>query len=225
MSMQAFNGSLEPTFNPFDDNYLCEIIEATAAAWTRMKQPSKRELEDQITFRLAGRLANDPYFAELPYDIAPQSWLVGVDGERLGRLDLRFKHKQSQRDYFAFEAKRLHVTYPAGKFSTEYPTYVGSEGMMAFIEGQYSPALAAGGMLAYVMDADTNRAWGGLQGRIQASRDALKIQENSGLVPSMLSTAIAKGSNAARLGETKHNMDPYELRLLHLILPVRRDGE
>ena len=53
---------------------------------------------------------------------------------------------------FAFEAKRLRVLYPGGKRSTEYPTYVGNAGMMAFLVEQYSKGLPAAGMLAYVMD-------------------------------------------------------------------------
>jgi|SRR5579862_4950403 len=130
-------GNLQPQFNPFDSNYLIEILEAAAGAWSRMRHPSVAELEDQITFRLAGRLAHDPLFAGIPYDVIPQCWLLGPDGETLGRIDIRFKHRSSQRDYFAFEAKRLHVTYPGGSFSTEYPTYTGDAGMMAFVEGHY----------------------------------------------------------------------------------------
>ena len=78
--------------------------------------------------RLYGRLLNDPHFAELPYDVIAQCCLLGLNGEQLGRLDLRFKHRHSQRDYFAFESKRLHVTYPGGSFSTEYPTYAVTRG-------------------------------------------------------------------------------------------------
>lgn len=92
MSSQIFNGQLDPQFNPFEEDYLVEILEATAVAWARMKQPSTNEIEDRITFRLAGRLAHDPNFADLPYDVVPQHWLLGADGELLGRVDLRFKH-------------------------------------------------------------------------------------------------------------------------------------
>ncbi len=81
-------------------------------------------------------------------------------GERLGRLDLRFKHRHSQRVYFAFEAKRLHVTYPSGKFSVEYTTYAGDDGLMAFVEGQYAKGFPACGMLGYVMDGDSDKACG-----------------------------------------------------------------
>lgn len=169
MSGRRFNGTLAPKFNPFNEDYLSEILEATAHAWSRMKHPKESEIEDRITFRVAGQLANDPQFAELPYDVVAQYWLLGLGGLRLGRIDLRFKHRQSQHDYFAFEAKRLHVTYPSGR-STEYPAYVGDEGMMAFIAGQYSTGLSAGGMLGYVMDDKVDDAWTGLEGRVDAQR-------------------------------------------------------
>jgi hypothetical protein len=186
-----------------------------------MKHPDRDEIEDRITFRVAGQLANDPEFAELPYDVVAQFWLLGLNGERLGRIDLRFKHRQSQRDYFAFESKRLHVTYPGGSFSTEYPTYVGDDGMMAFIEGQYSKGHLAGGMLGYVMDKKTDKAWTGLESRIEAKRTPLKLVQGSKLTRSALSKAIAKGMKGIHLGETKHGLGTHELRLFHLLVPVR----
>ena len=220
MSSQTFNGRLDPQFNPFDDDYLVEILEATAVAWARMKQPATSEIEDHITYRLAGRLANDPHFAELPYDIVAQCWLLGLDGERLGRLDLRFKHRHSQRDYFAFESKRLHVTYPGGRFSTEYPAYAGDDGMMAFINGQYSRGFLAGGMLGYVMDGKADGAWSGLEQRIELQRTPLKLIDSSKLVKSALSNAISNAMDGTHLGETKHDLDTHHLRLFHLLLPV-----
>jgi hypothetical protein len=220
MSTRNLIGKLDPKFNPFDDNYLEEILQATALAWARMEQPSSNEIEDQITFRLAGRLANDPHFADLPYDIVPQYWLLGLNGERLGRLDLRIKHRNSQRDYFAFESKRLHVTYPGGRFETEYPTYVGKNGMMAFIDGYYSKRLPSCGMIGYVMDGKCDKAWLGIERRVEAVRTALRLRANSSLKKSMLSSAITCGVRGTQLGETKHRLGSYSLRLFHLLLPV-----
>jgi hypothetical protein len=218
---RRFTGRLEPKFNPFDDDYLAEILEATAVAWTRMEHPDGSEIEDRITYRLAGRLANDPQFSELPYDIIPQWWLLGLNGERLGRLDLRFKHRHSQRDYFAFESKRLHVTYPGGGFSTEYPTYVGGDGMMAFVDGFYSKGLPAGGMIAYVMDGKSDAAWVGLEKRVEAQRSTLKLIDSSALTKSTFMKTIAKAMTGTYLGETGHDLATHRLRLFHLILPVR----
>jgi hypothetical protein len=220
MSSPIFNGRLDPQFNPFDDDYLIEILEATALAWAKMDPPDISDIEDRITFRLAGRLANDPDFAELPYDVVPQSWLLGLNGELLGRLDLRFKHRHSQRDYFAFESKRLHVTYPGGRFSTEYPVYVGEDGMMAFINGQYSRGFSAGGMLGYVMNGNTGGAWGGLEQRIELQRTPLRLVDHSTLVQSALSRAIVNAMANTQLGETKHNLGTHNMRIFHLLLPI-----
>lgn len=223
MTIRNFSGSLAPTFNPFHENYLAEILAATAIAWARMKQPSRSEIEDRITFRLAGRLAHDPHFAELPYDIVPQYWLTGLNGQRLGRLDLYFKHRNSQRDYFAFESKRLHVVYPGGKRSTEYSTYVSDKGMMAFVQGYYSKGLPACGMLSYVMDGRSSSAWAGLARLIEVHRKPLKLVDTCQLSRSILSEAIANGLKGTHLGETEHDLETYHLRLFHLLLPVTSD--
>lgn len=215
------NNEVDLQFNPFADDYLGEIMEAVAVAWSRMKQPERSEWEDSITYRLAGRLQNDPLLRELPYDIVPQFWLLGLNGERLGRLDLRFKHRHSQRDYFAFESKRLHVTYPGGKLSNEYPTYAGDEGMMAFIDGPYSKGLPACGMLGYVMDGKTDDAWSGLTNRIETHRGPLKLLKGSVFSKSPLSHSLAKGMEGSHLGETQHKLATQSLRLFHFLLPVR----
>jgi len=220
MSGRMFSGRLEPKFNPFDEDYLAEIMEAAAVAWTRMRHPDWTEIEDQVTNRLVGRLANDSHFANIPYDVTAQCCLLGIDGQRLGRLDIRFKHRYSKRDYFAFEAKRLHVTYPGGRFSTEYPTYVGDEGMMAFVEGQYSKGLPAGGMLGYVMDGKCDMAWSGLEKRIADRRAPLRLIQGSKLAKSLLSNAVADAAAGTHLGETKHDLQTHHLRLFHLLLPV-----
>lgn len=218
MKIGPTTGHLEPAFNPFADDYLHEIIQAVATAWLRMKMPTASEIEDRITFRLAGRLVNDPLFAEFPYDVVAQHWLPDLDGQILGRLDLRFKHRHSRQDYFAFEAKRVHVTYPSG-FKTEYSAYAAAGGMMCFITGQYSKDLTAGGMLGYVMDGDAPRAWKGLEKHIKSRRVKLRLKKNSQLLESQLISAVANGRPGTHLGETDHDLDDHALRLYHLLLP------
>ena len=213
-------GRLDPAFNPFDQDYLVEIVDAVLTAWSRMNRPLRSESEDEITNRLAGRLLNDPLFDDLPYDVVPQSWLLGVDGQRLGRIDLRFKHRHSARDYFAFEAKRLHVTYPGGSFRREYGKYTADQGMMCFVVGKYSSGMTAGGMLAYVMDDDCLRAWKGIHRQIEARRMELLLAESSTLAPSSLSQRTKNPVHDARLGDTHHQLDGRALRILHLVLPI-----
>jgi hypothetical protein len=215
------SGRLDAEFNPFTDEFLGEILEAVALAWARMKQPKPSEIEDRITFRLAGRLINDLQFRHLPYDIVPQYWLLGMDGQRLGRLDLRFKHRQLQRDYFALESKRLHVTYPGGKFDSEHRHYTGDGGMGAFIEGQYSKGLPAAGMLGYVMDANVDAAWAGIDANIASNKNDLCLSSASSLTDSSLSHHVRNGLAGTRLGETFHDLQTHVLRIFHLLLPVK----
>lgn len=219
MRLPSCSARLEAEFNPFEDEYFGEILQAVALAWARMKSPKSGEIEDRITFRLAGRLQNDPQFRDIPYDIVPQHWLLDIDGRRLGRLDLRFKHRHSQKDYFAFESKRLHVRYPGGSIGTEYSIYSGEPGMGAFIEGQYSKDLPAAGMLGYVMDGDTEKAWAGLNNSIGNKRDDLRLGGTAALVASAISTCIADGMAGTLLGETLHDLITRQLRLFHLLLP------
>lgn len=220
MKLDPSSGRLAPAFNPFDEDYLVEILDAVIRAWARMRRPGRREIEDRVTFRLAGRIVNDPLFADLPYDVVPQYWLLGLNGERLGRLDLRFKHRQSARDYFTFEAKRLHVTYPSGARRAEYSKYTGKDGMMCFIKGKYASGMQAAGMLAYVMDGDCRRAWDGVHDQIERRRPQLKLLARSRLAISPLCLRTKNLVVGAHLGETYHKLTPRNLRILHLMLPI-----
>jgi hypothetical protein len=218
----SFWGNLDPQFNPFAEDELSEIVRIAAMAWKSMKQPPKSELEDNITFRVAGRIALDPDFAESPYDVVTQFWILGLDGQRLGRIDLRFQHRHSKRLYFAFEAKRLHVTYPKGKFSSEYATYAGPQGMLAFVDETYSKGFAASGMLGYVMDGRSQDAVVGLRTKIEKKRAELKLSPNTSFDVSGLSPAIQNSLSGTSLHETLHQLSPHTLRMLHLIVPVNQ---
>lgn len=221
MKFGEASGCLDAEFNPFIDGYLGEILRAVALAWARMKPGKHRGLEDQITLALAGRLRHDPEFSNLPFDIVPQYWLTDIDGRRLGRLDLHFKYRTSQRDYFAFESKRLHVSYPGGgPISTEYSAYAGDDGIGAFVEGQYSKGLPCAGMLGYVMDGKTDKAWIGVGARIHAKRKELCLPATSAFEESLLNHHVNCGLPGTRLGETQHDLITHALRLLHLLLPV-----
>jgi hypothetical protein len=215
------SGKIDAEFNPFMDGYIGEILKAVAMAWARMKPPKSSEIEDRITRSLVARLKHDQLFRNLPFDVTQQYILDNLNADYLGRLDLHVKYRQSQRDYFAFEAKRVHVR-TGGILSTEYPTYVSGDGMGAFIDGPYSKGLPAAGMLGYVMDADAKKAWTGLAARIESKREDLRLLPSSQLVESVLKHHVASGLPGTMLGETQHTMVTYVLRLFHLLLPVRR---
>lgn len=221
MKFGEASGWLDAEFNPFTDDYLGEILQAVAMAWTRMKQPRPNDLEDQITRKLAACLRHNHVFRNLPFDITQQFILDNEDANYLGRLDLHVKYRQSQRDYFAFEAKRLHLNY-GGEPAPEYHVYTGDEGMGAFITGQYSEGLPAAGMLGYVMDGDTEKAWTGLAARIEAKRDDLCLFAASQFIESPLKHRTESGLPGTRIGETQHNLISHALRLFHMLLPVRQ---
>ena len=90
---------------------------------------------------------------------------------------------------------------------------------MAFVEGQYSKGLSAGGMLGYVMDGETKKAWDGLEARIEKRRGELKLTPATKFAKSPLSHIEAKGMKDTLLGETMHQLKS-KLRLFHLLLPV-----
>lgn len=217
MRFSTSSGQLNAAFNPFADSYLVEILRTVALAWTRMKQPKSTEIEDRITRKLTACLRHDPTFRDLPFDVSQQVILDDIDANYLGRLDLQVKHRHSARDYFGFEAKRLHLSY-----SPEYLTYVSDKGMGAFIGGPYSGGLPAAGMLGYVMDAQTDKAWAGLTARIDDKRETLQLLTSTGLVVSPLSDGVSAGLQGTLLGETQHSLASHVLRLFHLLLPVQK---
>lgn len=183
-----------------------------------MRNPPADEIEDRITRRLAGRLQNDEDFRELPFDVVYQFPILDLHGSYLGRLDLRFKHMQSLRDYFAFEAKRLHVAYPSG-FKTEHSVYVSDGGMMCFVTGKYSAGLPHAGMLAYVMDSDVPRAWNGLSDAIENNRNSLKLRNDASFTASVVDDMITTIIATARVAETAHEFDDGPMVMTHMLLP------
>jgi len=94
--------------------------------------------------------------------------------------------------------------------------------MMAFIGGYYSKRLPACGMLGYVMDNKPERAWTGLEKRIEARRMQLGLVTGSGFERSILSTTGLSNPGDSYLGETLHDLGSHRLRLFHLLLPVIR---
>jgi len=230
---------LSAEFDPFGDEVLAEIIQTVIAAWGRMRRFTQQEIarkwgskkrkkkgpcpvqpiENWITHRLAGRIRNDEHFRSIPFDVVPQYPLVDMDGNELGRIDLYFKHRHSQTDYFAFEAKRLHVTYPGGTKSDEYATYAGIEGMEAYLLGQYSAGLPAAGMLGYVMDGRTADAESGLHAAILKKRAALNMSVDTPPFSSALLPASTHNTSPYGLFETIHGLKDRLLRIFHLLLP------
>lgn len=230
---------LSAEFDPFGDHVLAEIMQTVVAAWGKMRRFTQEELvtkwkrksqkgkgkcpveplENWITHRLAGRIRNDELFRSIPFDVVVQYPLVDMDGNEPGRIDLYFKHRHSQTDYFAFEAKRLHVTYPGGTKSEEYVTYVSDQGMGAYLLGQYSAGFPAAGMLGYVMDGRTIEAEAGLQAAILKKSVTLKLPVVTNPFSSSLSASSIHITSPCNLFESIHQLADRLLRVFHLLLP------
>lgn len=88
---------------------------------------------------------------ELPKDDPPLN-VEGRRGKRRFRVDIEFVRVcHGPRPKFRFEAKRLDLNNPVGK-------YFGEEGMGCFRSGKYPVMHAEAGMLGYVQ-SDDEQAW------------------------------------------------------------------
>jgi hypothetical protein len=106
-------------------------------------------------------------------------------GTELGRNDLRFYPPQhhGQTIYFTVECKRLRVTTKSGL--SHLADKYADEGIQRFVDGRYSPGLPCGGMVGYVMDNETQKAFASVRSKIETKRASLKLQAKNGIrVPS-----------------------------------------
>ena len=127
------------------------------------------------------------------YVRAGRSWFIALEdpindpdfGTELGRNDLRFypPNHHGQTVFFTVECKRLRVTTNSG-FKHLTAEYV-DQGVMRFVNGQYSSGLPCGGMVGYVMDNNTSTALASIVSEIKAKAASIRLQ-NGIRVPSIL---------------------------------------
>jgi len=127
------------------------------------------------------------------YVAAGRSWFITLEdpitepdfGTELGRNDLRFypPHHHGQTIYFTLECKRLRVTTKSGL--SHLADKYSDEGIQRFVDGQYSPGLPCGGMVGYVMDNETAKAFDSVRSQIETKRASLRVVQRNGIrVPS-----------------------------------------
>lgn len=112
--------------------------------------------------------------------------------------------------YFCLECKRLNVRTTNGvrPYHSEYVTY----GMTRFVVGQYASNVRHGGMLAFVLDGDIDKAIAGVQLNVAASQAAL------GMSPPGLFMASTHVPTDTRIRETHHRRDiSKDVFLIHHI--------
>ena len=121
----------------------------------------------------------------------------------LGRTDITFELGSHHR--FIWECKRLHY-----KGKTLYGEYR-REGVMRFVSEKYAKGQSHGGMLAFVMDGEINKAFAGLETHLNAHRTELKI--NGGCFQTFPEAKDPRLRLSLHLGRG-------EFKLFHCFLPI-----
>lgn len=117
----------------FPNDFLDDIIGRVFVAWDRIPKPITETLETRITKLLRHQYAYDPIIKQLPFQIRRELTVDDPEsGDELGRIDLCLLHGNEEDVYFAFECKRLNVTFDSG-FKTLAPAYVGEDGIGCFV--------------------------------------------------------------------------------------------
>ena len=157
------------------------------------------------------------------YVAAGRDWFVNPEdpitdptfGTESGRNDLRFyppKH-HGQTVFFAVECKRLHVTTDS-RFTHGTNEYV-KDGMLRFLDREYSAGLPCGGMLGYVMDNRLDDALASIQEAIKRRRSDLRPKGKR-----LLRSPSSKVPSYRWSADTFHQRDNGEFRIHHLLVGV-----
>jgi hypothetical protein len=131
-----------------------------------------------------------------------------------GRIDIAFSPLVPREDiYFALECKRLNVRGHGGSVRPCHAEYI-RHGMARFINGQYGPAVRAGGMLGYVLDGQVAHAMAGVEANVQQHHETLGMAPPGVLLPS----SVRAHDDHAR--ETRHRRlgDAAEFAIHHLFV-------
>jgi hypothetical protein len=118
-------------------------------------------------------------------DDPPQN-APGRLGKKRRRVDIEFEHAQhGPRPRLHFEAKRL---YKSGSVAE----YLGDDGLLLFVNGEYAPEENAGAMLGYVQDKEVADWIGQIRDRLTASPERYAFHLVPGLVNDQLTTDLTE---------------------------------
>jgi hypothetical protein len=217
--MKGFVSSAVESTGWLPNGFVGELLPFVLAEWEGFTVPAKVTDEDKITalFRrlLKHRIRNSERHNWMLLREVP---VESQDGTDIGWTDLRILPPESRDEEFAFvfECKRLNITFPSGAFKHNADEYV-DEGMMRFIEGQYSTAVHEAGILGYVMDGNTTGAQKSVVKMILARREKLRM-----IARSHYSLCRLLGKMPPH-GETRHRLNSgSDFILYHLLVPIRR---
>jgi len=201
-------------FSPlFPDDFLEEIIGRVLVAWSRIPKPITENLETRITKLLRHQYAHDPIIKQLPFRVVREFTVDDpTTGNELGRIDLCLLHG-NENVYFAFECKRLNVTFPGGKFESLTAAYVGSDGMGCFVSQKYAAGQRHCGMVGYVFDGNIEAA------RTTINKQLAKPEMDLSLTSDALTTSEILPADD-RVSQTQHDIEGVSLAMHHLLLSV-----
>lgn len=182
------------------DSFVPDILELIVSAWKEMPPLAPDALEDPTTENLYRLLQQHRDTGGLPFQIHIQmAELDPAAGEDQGRMDIAFLPLIPREDiYFCLECKRLNAKSKDGKTQTLTSEYI-THGMLRFVRGQYAKRVKHGGMLAYVLDSDVDRAIKNVQSLIKKRFDELLMEAPGEL----LSSSIRPTETGMR--ETRHS--------------------
>ncbi len=193
----AVIGNIDPWAHQFPQDQIQEIIQLVCDSWRTFSIPAKR-LEIPITQKLCAHLRKNRDRSVQWFRIDYEAYVLDAEGEVTGRIDLRFTQGLDENVYFSLECKRLRV-HPHKRFATLAAKYV-KQGMFRYFTGQYAKGLNKGGMLAYVMDGETDAAVQNVAESIEKNRIPLYMASDETLRVSSLSSQQVK--------ETWHRYGP-----------------
>jgi hypothetical protein len=180
------------------DQMVPQVLGLLISTWEGMPPPDPMSSEDRITDELWRALIRNRDVRRLPFKIRTQVVeLAPAEGAGGGRMDIIFDVLVPREDiYFCLECKRLNVPQNGGirANATEYVR----AGMLRFVSGRYSNAVRHGGMIAYVINGDVQRAIRNVEANVRRNADSLRMLEPAQLRPS----TVLKGDSRAR--ETLH---------------------
>jgi hypothetical protein len=181
-----------------------------------LQKKNDAEREDDLSDRLYKRLCKDAYIRNAPFSVYREVRIYNDDIDEAGhtgRIDFCCTMPPGNDTYFAIEAKRLHVTFPNGKWQSLVSEYVtGDQGMMCFVTGKYAAHQETGAMLGYVFDGDVLKARKSISDSIDVNQNKLKISQR------LVASSICK--HAQCVDETRHALDRRIFTMYHLLISV-----
>jgi hypothetical protein len=195
----------------FPTDFLDDIIGRVFVAWDRIPKPVSESLEIRITKLLRHQYAYDPIIKQLPFQVRRELTIDDPHtGDELGRIDLCLLHGNDEDIYFAFECKRLNVTFKSGSKSL-VPEYVGEDGIGCFITEKYATGQTCGGMIGYVFDGKVDETIELIDKRVQDQSTQIAL-----LPPGLSNSGLACATPSLR--ETRHKTKSGEITIYHLFV-------